>query len=273
MKGEKEIIKGLKQLKTAIKPKSIWFKESENKLLAYFKEKSFSLKNHFFVLKPLFVISMILAVFLFSGSFILKAAEKSLPGESLYPVKKFSEKIVLKFAPAKKRPILRAEIVQKRLKEFQQLASKGGVIDSKISPQLTKSIYEFQEEFTSLKKEIGLQTEKSLISPDLPIQDNKKIVALIQNQDLEKLLKETKEALKENQVELATEKTLEVEKIISQTEEKEENKVQEEQIKETKEEIPSNSQFLKIEPKEKPSDFKIDPIQETNSFKTDLIRE
>ncbi|MCX7778941.1 MAG: DUF5667 domain-containing protein [Patescibacteria group bacterium] len=281
MRQEKEVIKLLKQCQK-IKANRQWVEQDQAHLLAYFREKfPPTAKGVLFYLKPVFTTLMILVVVLLSGYGFLKAAERSLPGEPLYPLKRASEKIIFQLSPSQEKPVLRAEIVQKRLKESKQLASRGGVIDSKISPQLSKTVIEFQKEFVSLKKEIGLPVkEEILFSPDLPIQDNKKIVALIQNQDLEKLLAETKEALKEKKVEAVLEKTMEVEKIIvSSSEEKKEEQVPseepiiEERKPETLESLPATGSLVQPKKIEKPTDFKIAPIQETNSFKTDLLRE
>lgn len=267
----------------SIKADPNWVKESHAHFLAYFSEKfpyQRQEKARFFIFKPVFAFIMIVMVILFSGSgLVLKAAGKSLPGESLYFVKRVSEKIIFKITSAKQKPALRAEMVQERLSESRRLVIKGGTIDSKPSPQLTKAVQEFKKEFVALKKEIGFQTkEEILTSPDLPIQDNKKIIKLVQNLDLEKLLKETKEALTENKVEIALEKTLEMEKIISPIEEEKEEPTetpQEEKPEtETLKKLPATGSISEIKPLEtKPIDFKVDLLQESNSFKTDLLRE
>ena len=265
----------------SIKPNPVWQEKSQAQLLAYFREKFPVQKKGFhFCLRPIFTTLVILVVILFSGNTFLKAVEKSLPGDSLYIIKRVSEKLIFKITAERQKPVFRAKLTEKRLVEAKKLLKKETPQDSEISPKIIKAAQEFQKEVVILKKEIISRTKNSLeipLFPDFPIRDNKKIVALIQNPDLEKLLAETKEDLETDQFQAALEKTIEIEKIISPAEAEPEQptEIQEEEPKtETLKKLPPRDSLSEIKPIEiKPIDFKTDLIQESGSFKTDLLRE
>ncbi len=267
MKWEKEIIKLLKKSRL-IKADPKWLERSQAHLLAYFKEKFLTKKMEpafYFYLKPVLISLTVLFLIIFSTINVSARIKNSLPGDNFYLLKRTYEKIIFKLAPKENKPILRTEIAEKRLEETKKLINKVGLKDSKVPLIIKKTAEEFKKEIVSLKKEIASDKIIDEIG-DLPILDDKKIVQIIVEKDLEKLLKETKEAIKEKNIVMALEKINEVEEIFS------EKPVEEVKPKPT-ETFQEETKSEKIKPLEKPTDFKTDLLKEENSFKTDLIKE
>lgn len=246
----------------SIKADPKWVEKSQAEFLAYFKdfkEKFTNQKGRFFyfTLKPVFI-SLFILTLIFSSVNFLQAVEKSLPGQSLYSLKRFSEELTLKLSSPELKSILRTEMTRKRLEEAKALLEREGLNDSEISPVITKAAQDFQKEFLALKKEISQRKgeEISELVGSFPVQDNKKIINLIQTENLDKILAETKEALKENKIEAALEKTNQIEKIIYQ----EPVELKESPTENEKKEEKSTSPIKQLPTK--PFDFKTDLIKE-----------
>lgn len=163
--------------------------------------------------------------------------------------------------------------------EAKNLVKKIGLQDSEVPQPVKKVTDEFRKEIVSLKKEIAPQIDEVLLGlGELPILDNRKIVKVITEKDLDKLLSETKEAIKERDIEMALEKISEVEKIFV-----DEPTSEPEEVTKEKESVPAKATEDKIEKKEEiktlplekipQPNFKTDLQKEESSFKTDIIKE
>ena len=241
----------------AIKAEPKWVKETQANLLAYFKEKFHSQKKpeigFVFYLKPIFI-SLVILLIIISGSIkVFAEVKNSLPGQSLYPLKRIAEKIVYKLVPEEEKTLFRAEVAEKRLAEAKKIVEKIGLKDSQVPLEVKKTANEFEKEIIALKKEIKKEKIDQL---DLPIRDDKKIVKIIQEENLEKLLAETKEAIKEKNLVMALEKIGEVEKIFFEP-------LVEEKTEKEPEKEPEEEKITPVKPKPlPPSDFKTDLIKE-----------
>jgi hypothetical protein len=67
------------------------------------------------------------AVMLAAGAGVVAAAATSLPGETLYPIKRFTENIQLAIVPGPERPGVYADMAAARLTEVETLAARGAV--------------------------------------------------------------------------------------------------------------------------------------------------
>ncbi|MFN3301950.1 MAG: hypothetical protein ACK413_02930 [Patescibacteria group bacterium] len=260
----------------AIKPDKIWIKKSQAQFLAYFKEKFPLIRKpifgFLFYLRPIIVSLVILLMIIVSGIKIFVEAKASLPGQTLYPLKRLTEKIVYQLMPAERKTLYRAEMVEKRLTETKTIVEKVGLKDSEVPLEIKEATKELGKEIVALKKEITHQP----VGNDFPIQDNKKIVEVIKEKDLEKLLAETKEAIKEKNISAALEKINQFEEVFFEKpieETDSEIKTQEEKTEEPVKEIGKEIKEEKELPKIQKSDFKTDLEKEEGSFKTDLIKE
>jgi len=212
-----------------IKPDKKWVEENRAHLLVYFQEE-FSvpsqIRGRFFVFKPVFISLLVLVVVFLTSFGTLLAAENSLPGDRLYPVKRFAEKVKISLAfNREEKTVLRAEILNTRFKEAKILAEKINQEDgTKIAPKLVKMTKEMHQEIKNLKKEIAAQVTSPSTPIDitfdegsLPIQDGREVVKIIQSPDLEKTLEQTKALLKEKDLVSALAKTNEVEKYLTKS--------------------------------------------------------
>lgn len=299
-------LKGLIKKYRSIKPNPAWQQKSQDALLAYFQEKFpvSPTEKGLFIFKPAFVTAVALLLVFGGAQGVLKAAEDSLPGDVFYPIKRMKENVVLQLSSQAKKPVLIAEIVEKRLKETKSLAEKTKTGDGKTNLLVSQSFQNFQKDLLTLKKEIIVKvqpTESFDLLSDLgsfPVEDNRKIISLIEEKNLDEILATTKENLKNNNLSSALENTLVIEKIISAPTEptkEETDKVLPEPTMpatETKEPISAETKKLpatglpvlgspaagslseiKIKPLEtKSTDFKID-LQKETDFLTDVIKE
>lgn len=272
---------GLKQLRN-IQPDPLWRETAKKRLLVQLEEVfpikpsfGYNLLNWTFIknLKPV-AISLLVLVFIFvSGVGVISASKNSLPGQPLYPVKRMVEKakIYLAFNQSGK-TVLRAEILSTRLQEVKMLTEKSKL--TKDESKLAAASKDFHQELSNLQKEIIAQTDEDVTfdQGSLPVQDERKVISLIQSEDLKKILEETKEFLAKKDLKAALEKTFEAERITSQPIEQT-TSTESIQPKISPQPILKNTEgsLGKIKPP-KASDFKID-IQKDSPVKTDLIRE
>lgn len=274
MKQEKEIINGLKRLAKTVRPDQKWVEKNQAYLLAYFKENfPYQKGNFIFYLKPALV-SLFIISLLSIGSFtVLAETKKSLPGSPLYSLKRAYEKIILKLVPQEEKPLMRTEIVGKRLEEVKVLAQNVEFKDSEVPFPVKKATEELKKEIISLKKEIAIKKGEKISDDlaDLPIRDNRKIVEVIVQEDLEKLLAETKEKIKEKNFIAALEKINEVEKILTETEEEEVLPLQE--LEEKNQELEEKEKEAPPLPVVQPSLKTDSNLEKENNFKIDLIKE
>lgn len=295
-------LKDLTRQYCSIKPDPVWRQKSQTELLAYFSEKFPVQKKEFglyYFFKPTLATLLVLAVLLLGSFGTLQAAKKSLPGDLLYPVKRFSEKIQLSLVSNRtEKAVLRAEILTTRLTEAKVLAEKFKTKnEEKIAPRLVKAAQEMHREIKVLQKEIASQVQKEKIDVtidegSLPIQDGRQVVKAILSEELEQVLKQTKALLKEKNLATALAKTAEAEKQFVETkpnlpedtsgksEASKESEILEKPVLETTPLKPKQvlqdksattmSKEQVLEPES--ADFKIIPERE-ESIKIDLIRE
>ena len=253
----KDLIKNYR----SFSPDQNWAKKSEAQLLAYFREKIGSQKKPvvglFFYFKPVFISLIALSIIVSGSVKVFAEVKNSLPGQTLYPVKRLAEEMIYKLVPNEKKIVLKAEMAKNRLEEVKKIAEKTKLKDSEVPPQVKEATREFEKEIVALKKEIKKEKVSQL---DLPVLDDKKIIEMNKNEDLEKLLLETKEALKEKNLTTALEKIAEFEKIFLEPEPQEEKNVVEEKLEETKIETEKQTPQIK-------------QIKVQVDFKTDLIKE
>lgn len=121
---ETQIIKKIKKLK-AIKPRSDWVLLNKRQILG--EERRIEL---FPFLRPayagLFCLLFLAGLFEFS--------QESLPGDSLYYLKKITEKSQIIFSSEEEKPRIKLELVNKRLEELDQIVQENEV--RKLAPAL-----------------------------------------------------------------------------------------------------------------------------------------
>ena len=131
-----------------------------------------------------------LVVLVFSSAGISQAAEKSLPGDFLYPVKtQINEKIKASFAntPAKKVKV-ESNLTIERLKEAEALSAQGK-LDNQKKESITKSLLEHSEKFDRNISEV-----KEHVSDDAALElDDNLGSSLIGHTDVLDKLSEDKE--------------------------------------------------------------------------------
>lgn len=280
MTSDKDIIKGLKQLYQSIKVDPVWAERHKAKLLAYYKEQFPSVqKDIFFYFKPVLVTIIVLFVFVASSGGLVAYAQKATPGDILYSFKRLTEQVVYQLTTAKQKPVLRAEMVERRINEVRVLAEKISPenLENQL-PTIKKATQELEKEIAALKREIGAESETIVPHPDLAVRDNKKIVEIIKEKDvdLNKMLAATKEAIKENNLTAALANINEVEKIFSETSEIEntEEKAVTENNKPVSEPIESKESLIApLPPEEKPLRAPVEIKPTSPDFKIEIERE
>ena len=262
----------------SIKPDPVGEARSRQMLLNHFRE-TFPKKtvSYYLYLKPALV-SLLVFVFLASSVGTIYAAKSSVPGNLLYPVKRLVEKTKIVFAfNHSQKTVLRAEILTERLSEAKILAKRVEGGDKNSEVELNKMTEDFHNELKVLKDEIASQVSENIPTDEnilfdegsLPIQDNRQVYTVLQSEDLKKLLEETRNSLKENNLVTALEKTIKAEKITQQP-------VQEEKI--SPDETTSTPPVSEIKPIIKKSGGSLGAVgREVKKtppvFKTDMIRE
>ncbi|MHB8871396.1 MAG: DUF5667 domain-containing protein [Candidatus Doudnabacteria bacterium] len=131
-----------------------------------------------------------LVVLVFSSAGISQAADKSLPGDFLYPVKtQFNEKIKASFAntPAKKVKV-ESDLTIERLKEAEALSSQGK-LDNQKKEYITKSLTEHSE-----KIDMNISEVKEHVGSDAALElDDSLGSSLVDHTDVLDKLSEDKE--------------------------------------------------------------------------------
>lgn len=279
----------------SIKVDSVWQESNKNRLISEMAT-IFPVKEPGYHFKPAIVTLSILAVIFVSGLSTTLAAKNSLPGDVLYPVKKMVEKVRLAvvFSQSDKN-VLKAELLNQRLVEMEILVKRVET-DSRAESNLITATKDLHQDLIALKKDIIAQSSPEVAEaiPDvtidkgsLPIKDGKRIVQVIQSEDLKQILEETQKLLKEKNLVTALEMAESLEKKLvepvatstpstpAQIEEETVNENLEESIK--IQPIIQPKQILKQSPGSigssvEKQDFGIAPIRE-EGFNGGLIRE
>jgi uncharacterized membrane protein YgcG len=84
--------------------------------------------------------SLILAILLGGGAGLVRAADEALPGDSLYGVKRLTERIQLSFADSAARSVISYGIAEKRLAEITALAARNQPISDEFLTDVTDSV-------------------------------------------------------------------------------------------------------------------------------------
>jgi len=162
---EKEILRALKELRK-IKPDKNWAFLKKREILG-------PEVQIFPFFKPayagIFLILILAGIFQFS--------QRALPGDFLYPVKKFTEKVQASFVSEKEKPKVVLDLTKKRAEELAEVAQKNEV--KKLAP----AIKEFQS--TAFEAANVLVKSKEVSKKDL-----QKVAATLQTvKEVEKNLK------------------------------------------------------------------------------------
>ncbi len=260
-KATKSIVLGLSRLKT-VYPQSEWENAAKSELLARF---SMNRGNFYPVLQPVFIALIAFFAIVGSGVGVSSASQKSLPGDSLYPVKLLTERAFLNMPwNQERKTALRAEILRKRIYEAQELGEYQF-----LQPEIVQQVAEqFNSDFKELKKEIAVRNGKTIGDSELlndkgalPVEDGRVALTILKNPDLEKMLKDAGESLDANDLQTAFARTEDIGKLAADASKKKEsvNINQEENKKEIPQENvqdSSNQQIQQnvapIEPTKKP---------------------
>lgn len=151
---ETQIIKKIKKLKT-IKPRSDWVLLNKRQILG--EERRIEI---FPFLRPVYA-GLFCLLFL-AGLF--EFSQESLPGDSLYYLKKITEKSQIIFSSEEARPRIKLELVNKRLEELDQIVQENEV--RKLVPALKEyraSVSDFAEDFEDLTRAMTTTSDSIVI--------------------------------------------------------------------------------------------------------------
>lgn len=143
---EKELIAQLRKLRQ-IKPNKDWVVLTKTQILgedAVYREGAFI--DFFPFWKP--VLATLTMFGILFGAFII--AQNSLPGDLLYPIKKFSEKTKAVFVSETDKPKTSLELVNKRLEELTKVAQTNQVRN--LAPAITEFKTSLSEAAKNLSK-------------------------------------------------------------------------------------------------------------------------
>lgn len=217
----------------AIKPSQAWVEHNRAKILASYRE-AFPIQHRdlFFYFRPAFAAIIALFMFVTASSGLIVYAQKTSPGNQFYGLKRLYEKAAMVLTPASQKPVLRAEMVARRLSDVRYILDSEKENVSSLSLQVATQ--DLEKEIVALKKELNGDKEIAVAQgPDSPVMDNQKIIKVINNKDinLEKILTNTTEAIKNKDLEMAVAQLGDLEKIFSVTvDEKNQNEQTEEVV-------------------------------------------
>jgi multidrug efflux pump subunit AcrB len=175
---EKELI-GKIEILRQIRPRKNWVFLTKKQILGEERTLSGLFSDSLRVFQGLFyqykfALASLMLVLILGGTFAF--AQKSLPGEALFLVKKITEKTRAVFVSEKEKPGAQLELTNKRLEELTQIAQKNEV--KKLAP----AIEEFQASVSESAKKLVQIRE-----PEKTREMGKKVIAEI------KKLEENKE--------------------------------------------------------------------------------
>ncbi len=125
---------------------------------------------------PLFAVLLLI----FLGSYTVVSAQKSLPGESLYPVKILSENVVAVVSPG-----FKGEILKRRSEEIKTLSKQN---NSQNSINLQQTIHNYEK---ILKGDGGINV-KSFEESRKNLEEASKSASLENTKEIEKIILQTK---------------------------------------------------------------------------------
>ena len=103
--------------------------------------------------------SVLLVMFLFSGTLVL--AQKSVPGESLYPVKRAFEEIVLRITPKERKFEFQRTLTDKRIEELKTVLERENQESESAMAQVQSSVVQIHSHVTQIKQELETKTASS----------------------------------------------------------------------------------------------------------------
>lgn len=155
---DKELINKIKGLKE-IQPSNNWLSLTRQNLISQFKEEnksSFSFISWFNWFKPIefqtAALSICLILIFTAGPWLtIKASEGSLPGETLYSIKKITEELRSKVTSEESRSQLQVEFASRRLEELVKISEDSFTEEEKAekSKELVDSLKENLTEATN----------------------------------------------------------------------------------------------------------------------------
>ena len=177
---EKDLIFKLKGL-NKIAPEKKWVKTTKREILG----------PTFPIFQPILVGSLLLlvAVFVF--------AQKSLPGEKLYAIKRLTEKGQTFFVSKEEKPKLDLELANKRLEELREIAQSNDI--KKLAPAM-KEVKEVSAQAAKSLKQVK-KPDQEIVAKTKEIEKNKVLAQKILETEIETPeLNDAYKILAENQI-------------------------------------------------------------------------
>ena len=167
---EAEIIKEIQKLKE-IQPRQEWVSLTETRILGESPKIS-----PFVFFRPVLIGALSLGVLM--GLFFI--SQNSLPGDSLYSLKRISERSRRVFVSAEKKPEFQLKLTEKRLSELQEIVEKNDTrkLSSALS-ELSTSKANTKKEISKAKDNSNLDLEKIALMKKKNIETEKRILASI----------------------------------------------------------------------------------------------
>ncbi len=173
MKGETELIKDLEKLRN-IKPRKDWVVLTKKEILGESEAPSFNFSGGFSSLFARYkaATAMLVVVGLLLGTFGF--AQTALPGDTLYVLKKATEKTRLALAPENERPNLQLSYANEKLENLVRIAQTNQV--NKISPTIDEyqnNLAQATESLSRVKKS-DIERVKEIVERTKEIEENKR---------------------------------------------------------------------------------------------------
>lgn len=206
---QEDIIYKLKTLQS-IEPDEAWKMDRKRKLME--KVSVFGVKNDIFLSgrdiyaqKPSFNFRNLLpnrlavsftsiAVLLTSGIFTVGASQSSLPGETLYPVKKATEQVALAVASEQDKPKIEIEQAGKRLEELAEISQKTS--DTNQHQKVEQLVTDYKDKVESANTHLNQLNEKGKTDGSVKVASVAKVVNE-QSEKYTQVLQKTTDSLPE----------------------------------------------------------------------------
>jgi len=174
---EKELI-GKIEILGQIRPRKDWVILTKKRILGEEKTASGLISDSFRVFQGLFfqyrlALASLILILILGGTFAF--AQKSLPGEPLFVIKKLTEKTRAVFVSEDEKPKIQLELANRRLEELNQIAQKNDV--KKLAPAIDEfraSVSEAAQKLAQIKEpEKSREIGKKVIAEVKKIEENK----------------------------------------------------------------------------------------------------
>ena len=178
---EKTLI-GKIEILRQIKPRKNWVILTKKRILGEEKSAFSLILDSFRVFQNLFfqyklALASLVLLFILGGTFAF--AQKSLPGEPLFLVKKITEKTRAVFVSEEEKPRVQLELANKRLEELNQIAQKNDV--KKLAPAIDEfqaSVGEVAEKLAKIKEpEKAREVGEALVKEIKGLEQKKEVLA------------------------------------------------------------------------------------------------